>query len=337
MIKYVQDKKIDYNRLEEILLESSISNQFTNNGPTKKRLEEMLEEILNIEKDKRVICVANGTLALHGLLLFLHKKNITNWVTPSLTFPSSVVNTSNVSIEDIDLKTLTINLEAVSKHSGAIITSLFGTYPDNILEWESLNKTIILDVASSPMTTINGRNICNFGNYSFGSLHHTKYFGFGEGGFIVAPKNEYHEIISTLGFGFKLKEVKRRHDPKSSNYKMSDIAAASIIQHLERYDLNKHIEIQNEMIDFVNSIGKVEPLKFNDGVIYGNLPLLFNKTVGKDFFLSNGLEVQKYYYPLCNHRNSFSIYDRIINFPLHSGLYRSQIEKMKRLIEEFLK
>lgn len=336
MIKYVQNKHIDYERMSDILYESSISNHFSNNGPTKNKLEKFLEQKLKIDETKRVICVSNGTLALHGLLLYLSKKGITTWVTPSLTFPSCVVNTSNVYVEDIELDTLTVNYNTAMKYDGVIITSLFGTYPENIEKWCNSSKVIILDVASSPMTEILGKNICNFGNYSFGSLHHTKYLGFGEGGFIVAPKEEYYEIVSALGFGFSLKDTNRIHDPKSSNFKMSDVSAAAILQHAERYDLNKHLEVQKEMIDFVQNLENVKPLMFKEGVVYGNLPLLFDKKVDKYFFLSNGLEVQKYYYPIFNHENSMNVYDRILNFPLHSDMSKLQIEKIKRLLEEFL-
>jgi len=336
MIKYVQNKNIDYKRMDEILKESSMSNHFSNNGPTKNKLEKFLEKKMKIDKEKRVICVANGTLALHGLLLYLSNKGVEKWVSPSLTFPSCVVNTDKVHVEDIQLDTLTVDYDIAMKYDGVIITSLFGTYPRNIQMWNDSPKTVILDVASSPMTEISGKNICNFGNYSFGSLHHTKYLGFGEGGFIVAPKEEYYEIISTLGFGFKLKDTKRIHNPKSSNFKMSDVSAASILQHAERYSLSSHLEIQNEMVEFIKTLNGVKPLLFEDGVVYGNIPLLFDRKVEKDFFLNNGLEVQKYYYPISDHQNSLFIYDRILNLPLHSDLSKSQIEKIKRLLEEFI-
>jgi dTDP-4-amino-4,6-dideoxygalactose transaminase len=336
MIRYIQNKEVDYARLQEILIESTESNHFANNGPTKSCLETLLHKLLNLKDDKAVVCVANGTLALHGLILFLSKKGIKRFVTPSFTFPSSVVNTSSVFVEDIDRETLTISLDKAANYDSVIITSLFGTYPDNIKEWKNTGKTIILDIASSPMTSIDGENISSFADYSFGSLHHTKYLGFGEGGFIIVPKDEYYDMVSTLGFGFKINNTKRIHDPNSSNFKMSDIAAAAIIQHIEKYDLKKHIEIQDDMVKFVESLTGVGPLKYNKGVVYGNLPLLFDGSVDKSFFLSNGLEVQKYYYPISNHENSLLLYDRIINFPLHSKLTRVQIKKMKRLLQDFV-
>lgn len=335
MIRYIQDKKIDYVRFEEILGESARGNHFANNGPAKNYLENILHKLLKLKEDKSVICVANGTLALHALILYLSKKGVKNFVTPSLTFPSSVVNTRNVFVEDIDKETLTVDLNSSNNYDSIIITSLFGTYPDNIRDWKKTGKNIILDIASSPMTEIDGKNISNFGDYSFGSLHHTKYLGFGEGGFIIAPKSEYHDIVSTLGFGFKLTNTERIHDSNSSNFKMSDVAASAIIQHIEKYNLKRHIEVQNIMVNFVDSLMGVKMLKYKEGVVYGNLPLLFDRKVEKNFFLSNGLEVQKYYYPIFNHKNSLCIYDRIINFPLHSDLTEAQIKKMKRLLEEF--
>jgi len=68
MISYIQRKEIDFNKIEKLLSVSINKNHFTNNGPVKTLLEEYLQNILNLPPTKKVLCVANGTNALHALI-----------------------------------------------------------------------------------------------------------------------------------------------------------------------------------------------------------------------------------------------------------------------------
>jgi dTDP-4-amino-4,6-dideoxygalactose transaminase len=341
MIKYIQKKQIDFTSIQQILSESIQLNHFTNRGPAKYALENELEKILKIEPSKKVICVANGTLALHALMLFYEKnlKRKIKWVTPSFTFPSSVVGKFNASIVDIDLETYTIPFtnQNLNKFDGFIITNLFGTYPSNINEWieecKKREKILIFDNASSPLSCFNKININNFGDAAFGSLHHTKYLGFGEGGFIVINKEYYDEINSILGFGFDMTSTKRIYNKHSSNFKMSDTSAAFILQHIINYDINKHIKIQNYLIESLKDKTHINIFNLNDDVVYGNLPLISDKKINNLFFRDKGIECHKYYYPLKSHKNSLNIYNKIINFPLHSGLTDYEIENMLNIIK----
>ena len=68
---------------------------------------------------------------------------------------------------------------------------------------EKNDKILILDNASSPLSLLRGKNISTLGDATFGSLHHTKYLGFGEGGFAVIDSKNYRELNSITNFGFK--------------------------------------------------------------------------------------------------------------------------------------
>ena len=220
MIKYVQEKKINYDLMNSLLEETQKTNQFTNKGPAKKALEYKLESLLNLNEDRSVLCVANGTLALHIIYLFLLKNdpNI-RIVSPSYTFPSCVVGFKQVELKDICNKSYTLYLEEdlLNKYDVFIITNLFGTYPYNISSWiseaEKRNKTLIFDNASSPLSIVNGTNICNLGDFSFGSLHHTKYLGFG-----INDRKKEKKHCQILN---------RVHGHYSSNFKMSDAYSSS--------------------------------------------------------------------------------------------------------------
>lgn len=343
MIKYIQNKSIDLSSFEEILKLSTKYNQFTNRGPAKLLLESHLKEVLELPEDKSVICTSNGTLALHAILFFYKKRNKNKFITPSYTFPSSVVSNFKTKVIDIDLQTFSFknDEEMIKKYDGLIVTNLFGTYPCNLEKLICLankhNTAIILDNASSPMTKINGLNICCYGDMSFGSLHHTKFMGFGEGGFIVTDSKYEEELNQILGFGFDGLSKKRISHSLSSNFKISDVASASILQHLKRYDMSKHIEVQDGLIEQISQIAGLEIFNYHPGVVYGNLPLIYDNNINTDFFRDSGLEAQKYYYPLKRHKNSFKLYNRIINLPLHCDLQEYEVEKIIKIVRKSVK
>jgi len=340
MINYIQRKKINYTIFKKTLEKSIDQNHFSNNGPAKTLLEEKLHTLLGLSDDKRILCTANGTLALHAIYLYLQERNpYIKIVSPSFTFPSSVVNSNNVDLIDIDdTYTMPLTDENIKNYDVFVITNLFGSYPSNIKDWiqkcKQNNKILIFDNASSPMTEINGINICNFGDFSFGSLHHTKYLGFGEGGFIVLPKEKYEEISRILGFGFKKNVIKRKHSKYSSNYKISDISCASIIQHIEAVNLNEH---KLKQMFFTNTLMEIEEINiFNyvEGVVYGNMPIVYKQPIDLTIFRENKIEAQKYYYPLVEHKNSMLLFDRIINLPFHPGITRKEIKIMANIVKE---
>lgn len=338
MIKYVKRKKIDYAVFSELLEDTELSNQFTNEGPAKRKLEAHLHSYLGISKDKSLICCANGTVALHALLMYYNKNGVTKFCTPAFNFPSGNVGGFNLKVLDID-DTYSIPISEIDKYDGFVLTSLFGTYPKNIRDWESLcqekRKILIFDNASSPLTLIDGLNICNFGNASFSSLHHTKFLGFGEGGFIVVDKELDYEFRTILGFGYNIKDKVRKFSKYSSNYKMSDISAASILQNIMLYDTKKHKNNQDYFLKEISKIDGAEPFNYTDGVFYGNMPIIFKKEIQKELF--KGVECHKYYFPLKNYKNSMSLYKKIINFPLYDDISKYEMNIILNEIRIILK
>lgn len=334
MINFVAKKHWKNQRVSKLLSISNKLNHFTNGGPVKRMLENELRNILELSDHKDILCVSNGTAALH-VLMFLAEQNAAcklRWVTPSFTFPSSVVSNSfDVSIEKIDPDTKTLPVDIGNHYDGIIITNTFGSNA-NVEHWSSLkDKVVIFDNASSPMSIINGRNMCNYGKYSFGSLHHTKYLGVGEGGFVIVPKDEYEIVESISNFGFR---HSRDFNTMSSNFKMSDITAAYILSHLEKYNKDKHIYNQTQIIK--NIPDNIQLFNYSDGIVYGNLPVLFNNNVDNMYFTNLGIITGKYYKPLLEDDVvANDIYNRIVNFPLNDSMSKSQIETIINAIKEF--
>ena len=154
IIDYIERKKINWENIKGFLKDSEISNCYANNGPTKKLLEKELVKLLKL-KNKKVITVNNGTSALHLLLLFYQYKTDKKikFLSPSFTFPSVIVNNDIVEIQDINQKSLTLELpDENSQYDGFILTNLFGVPILNIDKWidycNEFNKILIFDNAS---------------------------------------------------------------------------------------------------------------------------------------------------------------------------------------------
>ena len=322
MIPYIQHKPVNHHRVQELLAVCASKNHYTNAGPVKTLLEDKIGQLIDLPDNKRVLCTSNGTTALHALMAYYNKLHgkVLKWVTPSFTFPSCVVNNSNTTIVDINPITYTINPDDVKDADGVIITNLFGTVVDIDLSGLS-DKIVIYDNASSFMSkTKDGINICFQGNASFGSLHHTKSLGFGEGGFIVIDADMYDDMQALCGFGFRLSG--RNYDIASSNFKMSDISAAYILQHIESYNLETHVANQEL---FRSNLVNAKLFNYHSGVFYGNIPVVFDKPIEPSVFRELGIEANKYYKPLKSLPNSDYLYNHIINFPLHEAMTKDEI------------
>ena len=325
-VDYIAQKKFNYAEIKSYLSLSQKYQKFSNDGPVKKILESELESMLQIQNDRRVVCVSNGSTALHALfyLYEILKNRKLRWMTPSYTFPTPCVAGFDTVIVDIDPNTYTIPRSvSLDDVDGIVITSLFGTKTD-VNYWQtrckSEGKLCIFDNASSPMGTHEGAGIMNLGDASFGSLHHTKFLGVGEGGFVVVRQEHYDMINKICNFGFN---DEREFDPRSSNFKMSEITAAYILSHVRHYDLSRHQHLQSIYVDKLR--GKFEIFNYDENVIYGNLPVVFDVPTSKEKFREFGIEANKYYRPLRMTTNAADLFSRMINFPLHDQMTESQV------------
>jgi len=340
MINYVQNKNINYNQIQELLEESSKVRRFTNGGPVKFKLETHLHQLLKLPANKSILCTNSGTSALHTLMYLFEARSDKKkffWGTIAYNFPSVVVGGFTPKIFDIELSKIdntfgyVIKLnKALQKCDGFVMPSLFGTLPtnfDNCVKFCKDNQiTLILDNASSPLSTHKGHNICALGDASISSLHHTKYLGFGESGFLVIDQSLYQKADTITNFGFF---QNRKYNSRSSNFKMSDINAAFILSHLYSYDVSKHKRVQEQFAEKLNIFNYNSAASY----VYGNLPITFQQPTSQLLFRDYGIEANKYYLPLSRLPNSNFLYERMVNFPLHAELSEYEISK---IIEQIL-
>ena len=90
------------------------------------------------------------------------------------------------------------------------------------------------------------------------------------------------------------------------------------------------------MIKELQNIPRIEVFNYSKGVVYGNMPVLYEEAMDIGIFRANNIEVQKYYYPLKPYENSLSLFDRMINIPLYANMSRQDIQRIIEVVKESL-
>jgi len=342
-INWVPKKSINNETVNNLLIKNIELNQFTNGGPNVKYLEEFIKNKFLIDDNKSVIVVTNGAVALHSLVSainYVEKKNI-EWVTQSFTFPPSAQSTlSNVKIIDIDLNG-GLDINCIDDNiEGLIVTNIFGNVVDidkYIKFCKDNNKFLIFDNAATAYTFYNGTNCLNYGNGCTISFHHTKPFGFAEGGAIIVDKKYEYTIRCLNNFGINLTDCYWVNF--GNNYKMSEISAVYILQFLiDNFDniIKTHNELYNY---FKNKISNITHIKlfpsFHSDII---VPSCFSILVDKysDIYIStlneNNIVSRKYYHPLKYTQNAVKIYNSIVCIPCTIDMDCNDIDNIITII-----
>jgi len=344
-VNWIPNKKINKKKVNELFRKSIETGQFTNNGPNVQLLEKVIREKLQIDESKAIIAVTNGSVALHALassIEYYENKKI-QWATQSFTFPPSAQGTlSNVKIVDIDNEGgLDLN-ELNESIGGIIVTNIFGNIVDigKYEKWAKENdKFLIFDNAATPFTFYKGKSCCNYGHGSTISFHHTKPFGFGEGGAIIVDKKYEKNIRCLNNFGIDL--TNNYWVREGNNNKMSDISAIYIIQYLDNFDkiIKKHKMLYKyfkEQIEKHKLKIKLFPsFHDDDNIMASCFCLLFGEYDDKIRLkiLDNDIFCRKYYHPLKETKNTVEIYNKILCLPCNIDMTKKDINSIISLIK----
>jgi len=347
-MNWVPSKSINHEMVKELLEKCQEKNQFTNDGPNVKLLEQFICNKLEIDDTKSVIVVVNASLGIqiltHSITMFQNQE--LNWATQSFTFPPSTQGTlKNSIILDIDLEG-GINLDEVTENiNGLIITNVFGNIVDidkYVNYCQKNNKFLIFDNAATSYTFYKNKNCVNYGDGCIISFHHTKPFGFGEGGAIIVEKKYEDTIRKLINFGIGLYPDKY-YSVDANNCKMSDISAVYIYQYLyENFDfiIKKHQALFNYLENKIMELNLNIQLfpSFHDK--YKNCVscfcLLFNsndtsKNIQKKL-LDCDIFCRKYYHPLKDTKNTIDIYNKILCIPCHKDMNIIDIDFILNII-----
>jgi dTDP-4-amino-4,6-dideoxygalactose transaminase len=253
------------------------------------------------------------------------------WATQSFTFPPSaqgiLKHTHIVDIDDeggIDLSLVPNNTD------GIIVTNIFGNVVDieKYIQWSNkYNKFIIFDNAATAYTFYKGINSCNYGNGSVISFHHTKPFGFGEGGAIIIDKQYELECKRIINFGIS-NELQLPWSSFGGNYKMSEISAIYILSYLQD-NFCKIVKHHISMYKKYRSSFKMYPNFGDTDMTVLSCFCLIDDKYDETFLQKiqkNNITCRKYYHPLTNTTKATAIYKKILCYPLHINIKSIHIE-----------
>ena len=330
MIPFVEAKHPDYQHVRDLLAASEASGTWSNFGPVSLRLEATIAEALELPPTRRAVACANGTVALHGLVL-LHEhlaERPLRWVVSAFTFHAQHQGPlAGAQVLDCDEGGL-LDAEALAalpadSWDGVIVTHLFGAARD-VERYEAIaeraGKVLLFDSATCFGTSYRDEPVGRFGAGEVFSFHHTKPCGFGEGGCAVVPAALEDTFRSLINFGL-YKGIDT--GPRSANGKMSDVAAAFILDRLRRRDAIRgaHREQFGRLAACARDLGLALLGDGLDAGAFPNLaPVLASQPIGLEPLSAGPLVVHKYYRPIASRPRADALYARVVCFPCHGGV-----------------
>jgi dTDP-4-amino-4,6-dideoxygalactose transaminase len=294
------------------------------------RLEERAAEILSVLPNRRVVACASGTVALHGLvLLYEHLAgHALRWVVSAFTFyaqrqgPLAAARVLDCDAQGFLDPDALAGIPADS-YDGIIVTNLFGTAHD-VERYEEIaaraHKILIFDSATCFGSTNDTRLFGSLGAGEVFSFHHTKPCGFGEGGCAVVPAELEDTFRSLINFG-----IYKKIDTgaRSINGKMSDVAAAFILDRVRHLDMIRaaHARQFRRVAAIARGLGLCVLVDGGKEGSFPNLvPILLPHHVGIDQLSDGPLILHKYYRPVAPRPQADALYGRIACFPCHGGI-----------------
>lgn len=329
-IDFIENKILNFENLKKIYQISYKKNRHANFGPISLKLEKYLMKIMKIPKNKTVIMCSSGTMAMQTICNYFRQNNKNKFATSNLTFFSNNISFLN------NAKILNTNKEGLLDLSDAIknrnsfdnliFTNVFNIKPEYDAVYKFCNKykkNLIIDNALTLFER--PKNFDKMKTFEIVSFHHTKPWGFGEGGAIICHKKHEKTMRNLINFGSNNFSKFKKF---STNAKISDLACAAIFLRI------KNIKIWSKEYKFqCIRIKKIIEQNFNfNKILYNSnstpvayLPVIFKKKINKvRFNKAKYLNFRKYYIPLQKKKkincNAKKIYDNILCIPTHGGL-----------------
>ncbi|MEM9202300.1 MAG: DegT/DnrJ/EryC1/StrS family aminotransferase [Actinomycetota bacterium] len=337
-VPWVDDKEIDWDGVQQRLARSAAANHWSNFGPVSLELEAAIGERLDLPDTHRVVVTSSGTAALDAIAALEEHRNGRphRWVVSDFGFHCTVQGPfRDAIVVDCDEAGI-LDLEAMAaldrdSYDAVLLTNTFGVRSD-VSDFAAFtraqDKTLLLDSAGSFGALRGGPG--DETAYQAFSFHHTKPWGFGEGGAMVVPADDVQMARSVINFGLVLGEPVAG---VATNGKMSDIAASFVLGWLDTYDrIRPQLDEQYERLSAIGRelgytvLGDVLPER---GTVPSCVPLLAPEPVSGDRFDRLPFVARKYYRPLVGRPVSQAIFERIVNVPCHRGVQIVSDEELR--------
>ena len=346
-INFIENKIPNFKNINKIYQKSIKINHHANFGPVSKILELKLKKILKLSKNKSVLMCSSATM---GLLIIcnylrLRNKNKNVFATSNYTFFSSNINfLSNAKILPTNKKGLISEKHISGKlnvFSDLIYTNLFNQNPHfnkiyNLCQ--KYKKNLVVDNATNLLDRPKNYNKMNL--FEVVSFHHTKPWGFGEGGIIICNNKHEKKIKELINFGFK----KFTHDKSYSlNAKISDWSCAVILDRINNFDkwsLEYKSQYKRIKKIIVEKFEYHKMLDIETKSPKNYIAIICKKKVDNNLLKKTKyLEFRKYYRPLSKslkNCNAEKIYKYILCIPCHNDLIKISNKKITNDLSLFL-
>lgn len=325
---FIEPKPPDWGRIAELCELSARAERWANFGPVCSRLAETIGGMLDLGADRAVVPASSATAALQAIagMRAARAGRPLNWVVSAFSFFSPAVGAfaGRIQIVDCD-RTGLLDLDQVvrlepSSFDGVIVTNVFGMTTDVSRFGEfcrARDKRLIIDNALAfPAPRPLGARAAD----EIISFHHTKPWGFGEGGCAVVSRDDAELVRSFLNFGVGA-------DPAfagfAANGKLSDLAAAAILDRIER--------LPSWAPGYGEQRARIARLALGAGLtilgappraaISPHVPVLAPGPTSLAAAPAARFDVGKYYRPLAmGNPVAEELYARMINTPCHPGM-----------------
>lgn len=326
---WVPAKGIDYDDLATILKASGKQNRWANGGPVLKKLSRIIGHHLGLPRDWVVIPTSSGTAALQALV-WAWSQEVKTWVVPAYSWPgldTAFRGIEGVRVVDVNPKTGSLPYGA-SGASGTVLTTLAGHLtvqaelfdPKMRIIWDNCGSA---DLVYDELVRADGIAL---------SFHHTKPWGFGEGGAAAVPIRLADRVMQAVGYYYS--------GPTVLNGKMTEVQAALILQRYRVYDqVKEHCNaLRNALLGAL--LGRVPyslmPHMGSGAPFSGWVPIRLKSEIkgveiaGKEV---GGVRVRQLYRPRGLYPEAQDWYNKTLAIPVHEGLGESDMARVARELE----
>jgi dTDP-4-amino-4,6-dideoxygalactose transaminase len=345
-INFIENKNINFSNLKKIYKNSIQANHHANFGPTTKALENKIKSLLKLSKNKEVIMCSSATSGILIVAKYLLKNKKIRFATSNFTFYSSYIDDLKNTLILPSNNNCSIDLKVIKKNihrfDNLIFTNCFNynyDYTDIYKLCKNNKKQLIIDNSTGFYERPLSYNKMDV--FEVISCHHTKPWGFGEGGIIICNKNHEKALKNLINYG--VKNFKKNH-MFGLNAKISDLSSAAILGRI------RDINIWSKKYHFqAKRIIKILKKNFNvTKIFYKNqktpinyIPVLFDKKIQKKFLnKSKHIVFRKYYEPISDRNlkncKAWNTYEHILCIPSHKDLRKISQSKIIKDINSII-
>jgi dTDP-4-amino-4,6-dideoxygalactose transaminase len=339
-MRFVEAKTVDWTLVRSLLTSSERENRWANFGPVSRQLETAIGEMLQLPSSRAVVAASSCTSALFALLGVQAARagRPQRWLGSAFGFGSTRIGPLAGTVRFIDCDErglLDLNQAAripVDEWDGLLVTNTFGRCADHaefVAFCTERGKSIIVDNAQCFLGCDRSSRDAPEEVISF---HHTKPWGFGEGGCAIVRREDEGLFRQLLNFGYGTPEFLFSY---AENGKMSDLAAAAILARLTTWmrDAQGYRDQWRRVAAIGTDAGFRVFCRPTAGGAIGFVPLIAPRPTAP---LHDGpLPLARYYPPLADLPKARQLFEHMVCVASHPGIdaideavIRKEMEKL---------